>query len=113
MKHEEINKREAAKTEYKRTVIGTKACTGAAHSNAHIDNCMECAPRWGIVDDYAPIDFDAARSAGKVILFGHMTDDEYDQADKLITAGQAEIVSRTVVNGRGKLLTNYNVLRFL
>jgi hypothetical protein len=24
-------------------------CTGPAHSNAHIDNCMDCAPRWGWV----------------------------------------------------------------
>ena len=25
-------------------------CTGAAHSNPHIDNCMMCAPRWGQVE---------------------------------------------------------------
>lgn len=24
-------------------------CTGEAHSSAHIDNCMACAPRWGWV----------------------------------------------------------------
>jgi hypothetical protein len=24
-----------------------KKCTGEAHSNAFIDNCMMCAPRWG------------------------------------------------------------------
>ncbi len=24
-------------------------CDGPAHSNAHIDNCMVCAPRWGKV----------------------------------------------------------------
>jgi hypothetical protein len=24
-------------------------CTGEAHSNAFIDNCMACAPRWGFV----------------------------------------------------------------
>lgn len=24
-------------------------CTGEAHSNAFIDNCMVCAPRWGFV----------------------------------------------------------------
>jgi hypothetical protein len=22
-------------------------CTGEAHSNAYIDNCMSCAPHWG------------------------------------------------------------------
>jgi hypothetical protein len=26
-----------------------KACEGAAHSNPHIDNCMRCAPFWGVV----------------------------------------------------------------
>ncbi len=24
-------------------------CTGEAHSNAHIDNCSVCMPRWGFV----------------------------------------------------------------
>ena len=24
-------------------------CTGEAHSNPYIDNCAECAPRWGYV----------------------------------------------------------------
>jgi hypothetical protein len=24
-------------------------CPGQAHSNAHIDNCSQCAPRWGWV----------------------------------------------------------------
>jgi hypothetical protein len=22
-------------------------CEGSAHSNPHIDNCLQCAPRWG------------------------------------------------------------------
>lgn len=22
-------------------------CDGEAHSNVHIDNCMQCAPHWG------------------------------------------------------------------
>lgn len=26
-----------------------EVCTGEAHSNAFIDNCMVCAPRWGFV----------------------------------------------------------------
>lgn len=24
-------------------------CPGEAHRNAHIDNCMRCAPLWGVV----------------------------------------------------------------
>ncbi len=26
-----------------------EVCNGEAHSNAFIDNCMVCAPRWGFV----------------------------------------------------------------
>lgn len=26
-------------------------CTGEAHRNAFIDNCMQCAPRWGLVGE--------------------------------------------------------------
>lgn len=26
-----------------------EVCTGEAHSNPFIDNCMVCAPRWGFV----------------------------------------------------------------
>ena len=26
-----------------------EVCGGEAHSNAFIDNCMRCAPRWGFV----------------------------------------------------------------
>lgn len=30
-------------------------CEGEAHSNAHIDNCMRCAPRWGFVGEKEPV----------------------------------------------------------
>lgn len=29
-------------------------CPGEAHSNAFIDNCGICAPRWGFVEPYEP-----------------------------------------------------------
>lgn len=32
-----------------------EACTGEAHSNAHIDNCGCCAPRWGWTGDAVKI----------------------------------------------------------
>lgn len=25
-------------------------CTGEAHSNPYVDNCMLCAPRWGLIE---------------------------------------------------------------
>jgi hypothetical protein len=31
------------------------ACGGEAHSNAFIDNCMRCAPRWGFVGKKEPV----------------------------------------------------------
>ncbi len=30
-------------------------CDGEAHRNAHIDNCMRCAPRWGFVGRKEPV----------------------------------------------------------
>ncbi len=30
-------------------------CGGEAHSNAHIDNCSRCAPRWGWVGKKEPV----------------------------------------------------------
>lgn len=35
------------------------ACPGAAHSNAHIDHCGLCAPRWGYIEipvEYATLE---------------------------------------------------------
>lgn len=29
--------------------VNAKRCTGEAHKNPHIDNCMQCAPHWGTV----------------------------------------------------------------
>ena len=39
-----------------RVVVGEKECPGEAHANANIDNCWCCAPKWGTVPVYAPID---------------------------------------------------------
>jgi hypothetical protein len=30
-------------------------CTGEAHGNPHIDNCGQCAPRWGWLGDAVTI----------------------------------------------------------
>ena len=70
-----------------RVETGLRPCTGEAHSNAFIDNCMVCAPRWGEVMSYAPLTptacqegfavpynagdreaFDVAEKAGAVVL---------------------------------------------
>jgi hypothetical protein len=30
-------------------------CPGEAHSNAHIDHCMLCLPRWGVIAEVEPL----------------------------------------------------------
>jgi hypothetical protein len=30
-------------------IVPLERCQGEAHSNAHIDHCLSCAPRWGYV----------------------------------------------------------------
>lgn len=42
--------RATANAEYFRVGYKLIPCTGHAHSNAHIDNCGMCAPRWGFVE---------------------------------------------------------------
>jgi hypothetical protein len=49
--------------EYQREKTGRLVpCDGEAHKNPHIDNCMVCAPRWGEVEEMAPVDIDKARA---------------------------------------------------
>ena len=37
------------RAQYCRDGFKLVVCAGAAHDNPHIDNCMQCAPRWGWV----------------------------------------------------------------
>lgn len=48
-------------------------CPGEAHSNAHIDHCGLCAPRWGIVKE-AVLDVDAALDAGLAVSVNDVPD---------------------------------------
>ena len=36
-------------------IVPLQHCDGEAHSNAYIDNCMVCAPRWGFIGDIIKI----------------------------------------------------------
>ena len=54
---------------YQRAKTGNLVpCDGEAHSNPFIDNCGVCAPRWGKVEEEAPVDFAAARDVGAIDL---------------------------------------------
>jgi len=44
-------------------------CPGEAHSNPFIDHCGTCMPRWGKVEEEAPLDLQAAKAAGQAVSF--------------------------------------------
>lgn len=59
---------------YERGTTGNLVdCPGEAHSNAFIDNCSICAPRWGKVEETAPLDLTDARSSGRALWTGDLT----------------------------------------
>jgi hypothetical protein len=62
--------------------VGEMPCPGEAHSNAFIDHCALCAPRWGITTKYAPINVEAACSEGKAVMVADVEGDAFDLAKK-------------------------------
>jgi hypothetical protein len=68
---------------YQRKATGRMVpCDGPAHSNAHIDHCAKCAPKWGEVPEYAPTDLDEARRDGLVVLGRNAPDDLIEHPEK-------------------------------
>ena len=65
-----------------RVETGLVPCTGEAHSNAFIDNCMVCAPRWGEVMSYAPL-MPAACREGFAVPYNAGDRKAFDAAEKL------------------------------
>ena len=78
-----------------RVEAGLVPCTGEAHSNAFIDNCMICAPRWGEMMSYEPLT-PAACQEGFAVPFGAGGDrknrDAFDAAEE---AGEITLVTVT------------------
>lgn len=74
-----------------RVEAGLVPCTGEAHSNAFIDNCMVCAPRWGEVMSYAPL-MPAACREGFAVPFNAGDRKAFDAAEKL---GEVMLVTVT------------------
>ena len=72
-----------------RVETGLVPCTGEAHSNAFIDNCMICAPRWGQVMSYAPLT-PAACQEGFAVAFNDGDQEAFKAAEK---AGTVKLVS--------------------
>lgn len=48
--------------------------------NPYTDNCLTCAPRWGIVPTYAPLDLVAETVAGFAVPCSFVEREEQDRA---------------------------------
>ncbi len=70
-------------------------CDGEAHSNPHIDHCMVCMPRWGEVEELAPIDFEAAKKARLDIPCPMLSGEEFDLMRGKLATGEVEQVGVT------------------
>lgn len=77
------------------TVTGEKACPGEAHSNPYIDNCMTCAPRWGVVPTYAPLDLIEATGAGFAVPCSLVEREEQDRAQALDRVDLVHVVEKS------------------
>lgn len=100
----------ARKSEYQRKATGRMIpCSGEAHSNPFIDHCMQCAPRWGTVPEYAPVDLDDARKR-KVDV--RVVDLPHEQVSQLEQSGEVKLVMvRRRLSGGGSV--SYFVARWV
>lgn len=99
---------------YKRGKTGNLIpCDGEAHSNARIDDCSVCAPRWGKVEEDAPVDFEAARALGAIDVCD-LSDPEIgreqrEHGGKLLTVNR--VVRRTRKTVSSYMVVTYPTLR--
>ena len=70
-----------------RVEVGLVPCTGEAHSNAFIDNCMVCAPRWGEMMSYEPMT-PAACQEGFAVPYGDGDQKAFEAAVKTFEAAE-------------------------
>jgi hypothetical protein len=75
-----------------RTVTGEEKCPGEAHENPHIDNCGICAPKWGVVPTYAPVDVVAATKAGYAVPYSWVTPEEATKPGGALEVEGVEVV---------------------
>ena len=98
--------------EYKRTKTGRLIpCPGEAHRNAFIDNCGHCAPRWGEVEEMAPVDLDAAKRAGLDVAACDLSEEQDAAMMAAVKRGEARLVSVTRRKRWGS--TSYYVFRWV
>jgi len=98
--------------EYKRTKTGRLVpCPGEAHHNPYVDNCGHCAPRWGEVEEMAPVDLDAAKRDGLDVAACDLSEEQYAAMMGAVKAGEARLVSVTRRKRWGS--TSYYVFRWV
>ncbi len=73
-------------------------CPGEAHSNSYIDNCMQCAPRWGQIDELEPFSLVEAR-VDRLDIPGWMPGkDDRTELEQLEKDGKVKLVMVTNKN---------------
>jgi len=83
-------------------------CDGEAHSNAFIDHCFDCAPRWGQKEEVKFLSEDemhAALSSGQVVPFSEMTEAAFETAYGLMRAKTDYIECKVHERSRGRRLS--------
>jgi len=78
-----------------RVVTGAEKCPGEAHENPYVDNCMRCAPRWGVVDTYAEVDVLAATKAGFAVPLSYVSDEARDAAALSGKTDEITVIEKT------------------
>ena len=89
-------------------------CPGEAHDPAvggMIDNCGICAPRWGEVEERAPLDLADAFKRGLDIPFGLLTDRQRTTVHDWLREGIVDEVSITRHHKGGGSSTYFVVRR--
>lgn len=83
------------KKEAKRVKTGNLVpCPGEAHAQevgGMIDNCMYCAPRWGQVEELAPVDMAQARADRLDLRINDLTESQREEVDALEKAGVVNV----------------------
>ena len=95
---------------YVREKTGNKSPgTGEAHGNTFIDNCGICAPNWGEVDEYKPVDPEEARALGLAV---HLCDVTNAQIIEEEARGGVLLPVEKVRRKNGGLCSCFSVLAY-
>lgn len=60
-----------------------------------MDYCTICAPNWGIVPEYGPVDVEQAKRDGLAVAYGNIPDEMFASVQSDVKAGRAEEIHVT------------------